>query len=149
MPPPQTFTSSGISVATEFSQSFGNEMLFGALSAASFHGCYSHGGDGCSSGEPGDTVCYCSYTSQMARRQGHQGGKCSGHETPVQRKELKYRFSPLNNHFTKGMWGTMYSAVGFLTGARVLFQNWAFLHKPAKFLAESLRCRLLKILIQA
>lgn len=47
-----------------------------------------------------------------------QGGKetrveSSGHETSVPRKDLKYRFSPLNNHFTNGRQGTMYLGVEF------------------------------------
>lgn len=76
-----------------------------------------------------------------------QGGKetrverVQGMRPPVPRKELKYRFSPLNNHF-RCIWMLSFDIHG-----RVLLSTWAFLPKPLKFLAESLRCHLLKILI--
>lgn len=49
----------------------------------------------------------------MARMQGDQSGKSAGHKTPVPKKKLKHRFSPLNNHLTKGIQGTMYLDVEF------------------------------------
>lgn len=79
------------------------------LSAASVHGCYSHRGAAGFPGEPRDT---CATPATHPKWQGDQGRKSSGHKTPMQRKELKYRFSHLN-HFTKGIQGTMYLDVEF------------------------------------
>lgn len=57
-------------------------------------------------------------TATHPQWQRDQGRKSLGHDTPMQRKEL--RFSHLNNHFTKGIWQAMYWDVEFLTYARIL-----------------------------